>query len=44
VEDGNIYVHVVPEPSTWALLIMGLAMLGLGAYYRRSRSSSSAAK
>jgi fibronectin-binding autotransporter adhesin len=36
-QGGDIYVHVVPEPSTWAMLIMGLAMLVLGAYYRRSR-------
>ena len=38
VKDGNIYVHVVPEPSTWAMLLMGLALLGLGAYYRARRS------
>ena len=36
VKDGNIYVHVVPEPSTWAMLLMGLALLGLGAYRARS--------
>ena len=39
VKDGNIYVHVVPEPSTWAMLLMGLAMLGLGVYHRARRRS-----
>jgi hypothetical protein len=39
VQGGDIYVHVVPEPGTWALLLMGLGMLGVGAYDRARRLS-----
>ena len=29
MKDGDIFVHVVPEPSTWAMLLLGLGMLAL---------------
>ncbi len=40
IENGDIFVHVVPEPGTWAMLVMGLALLGGSAYYRSRRNAS----
>jgi hypothetical protein len=34
--DGSIFVYQVPEPSTWALLLGGLGVLGFVAIRRRS--------
>ena len=30
------FLHAVPEPSTWAMLILGLAGIGFMAYRRKS--------
>jgi len=39
----NIAVTAVPEPSTWALMILGFAGLGFAAHRRRAQSASLAA-
>jgi CHRD domain-containing protein/PEP-CTERM motif-containing protein len=33
------FLHAVPEPSTWAMLILGFAGIGLMAYRRKSRQA-----
>jgi autotransporter-associated beta strand protein len=40
LEDGNIYVDVVPEPGTWAMLIIGLVLLLVPIHRARRMSSS----
>jgi len=40
-ESGNLTVSAVPEPSTWAMLLLGFAGLGF-AGYRRAKSGISA--
>jgi autotransporter-associated beta strand protein len=35
LKNGDIYVDVVPEPSTWAMLIVGLALLLVPVYRAR---------
>ena len=35
--DVSIQVNAVPEPSTWAMLILGFAGIGFMAYRRKSR-------
>jgi hypothetical protein len=36
---GNIFVTAVPEPSTWAMMILGFLGVGFMAYRRRSSSA-----
>ena len=36
---GGVNVSAVPEPATWAMMIIGFASVGLVAYRRKSRSS-----
>jgi len=38
--DVSIQVSAVPEPSTWAMLILGFAGVGFMAYRRKSRPAS----
>jgi hypothetical protein len=38
--DGDIYVHVVPEPGTWALLLMGAIALACRGWWMRRRKLS----
>ena len=40
---ANINVSAVPEPSTWAMMILGFAGLGFMAYRRKSKPALSAA-
>jgi hypothetical protein len=40
---GGVTASIVPEPSTWAMLLLGFAALGLGYAYRRRRSTVAAA-
>jgi hypothetical protein len=42
VFNGNAIAPPVPEPSTWAMMILGFASVGLMAY-RRSRKDQSLA-
>jgi PEP-CTERM motif len=35
----NVSVSGVPEPSTWALILLGFAGLGLMAHRRKSKAS-----
>ena len=35
------YAAAVPEPSSWAMMLVGFAMLGAGARYRRPRATVS---
>ena len=35
--DVSIQVNAIPEPSTWAMLILGFASIGFMAYRRKSR-------
>ncbi|RYG87482.1 MAG: PEP-CTERM sorting domain-containing protein, partial [Alphaproteobacteria bacterium] len=37
--DGAIIAGAVPEPATWALLLLGFGMLGCGMRTRRARDS-----
>jgi hypothetical protein len=37
------YVALVPEPSTWAMMILGFAGVGFMAYRRRNQSATLAA-
>lgn len=37
--DVNSTVSSVPEPSTWAMMILGFAALGFMAYRRRDSSA-----
>jgi hypothetical protein len=37
--DGSISIAVVPEPSTWAMMLMGFAGLGWVAHARRRKTS-----
>ena len=39
----SIQVNAVPEPSTWAMLILGFAGVGFMAYRRKSWSATIAA-
>jgi len=39
----SIQVNAVPEPSTWAMLILGFAGVGFMAYRRKSRPAALAA-
>jgi hypothetical protein len=41
--DVSIQVNAVPEPSTWAMLILGFAGIGFMAYRRKSRPATIAA-
>jgi hypothetical protein len=41
--DVSIQVNAVPEPSTWAMLILGFAGIGFMAYRRKSRPAMLAA-
>ena len=41
--DVSIQVNAVPEPSTWAMLILGFAGIGFIAYRRKSRPAALAA-
>ncbi|KRR27863.1 hypothetical protein CQ14_08465 [Bradyrhizobium lablabi] len=41
--DVSIQVNAVPEPSTWAMLILGFAGVGFMAYRRKSRPAALAA-
>jgi hypothetical protein len=34
-------VAAVPEPSTWAMMILGFAVVGLNAYRRRYKALTS---
>jgi PEP-CTERM motif len=46
VMDDFLYgepIAAVPEPSTWAMLILGFAGVGFMAYRRRSQSSATTA-
>ncbi len=36
----NISISAVPEPSTWAMMILGFAGIGFMAYRRRNRSAA----
>jgi len=38
--DVSIQVNAVPEPSTWAMLILGFAGIGYMAYRRKSRPTA----
>jgi hypothetical protein len=38
--DVSIQVNAVPEPSTWAMLILGFAGIGFMAYRRKSRPTA----
>jgi hypothetical protein len=40
---GNIVVAAVPEPSTWAMMLLGFAGVGFMAYRRKSKPSLMAA-
>ena len=46
-EDQNSYRHhhvsAVPEPSTWAMMILGFAGIGFTAYRRKNKAASMAA-
>ena len=37
----NVSIAAVPEPSTWAMMILGFAGIGFMAYRRRNQNSSS---
>ena len=37
--DVSIQVNAIPEPSTWAMLILGFAGIGFMAYRRKSQPS-----
>jgi hypothetical protein len=41
--DGTISVTAVPEPSTWAMMLLGFAGLGFAGYRRAARAPVSAA-
>ena len=41
--DVSIQVNAVPEPSTWAMLILGFAGIGFMAYRRKSQPAALAA-
>lgn len=43
IADAFLAVATVPEPSTWAMLILGFAGLGLVSYRRASKSVTLAA-
>jgi hypothetical protein len=34
------FLHAVPEPSTWAMMILGFAGVGFMAYRRRNKSAT----
>jgi hypothetical protein len=38
--DTSIEVAAVPEPSTWAMMILGFAVIGFGAYRRKKSAPS----
>jgi hypothetical protein len=40
---GNVVVAAVPEPSTWAMMLLGFAGVGFMAYRRKSKPSLMAA-
>ena len=40
---GNLQVAAVPEPSTWAMMILGFAGVGFMAYRRKSKPALMAA-
>jgi hypothetical protein len=35
----DINVTAVPEPSTWAMMLLGFAVVGFAAYRRKSRAA-----
>ena len=37
------FLHAVPEPSTWAMMILGFAGLGFRAYRRKNKTKLTAA-
>jgi hypothetical protein len=37
--DGNAVTTAVPEPSTWAMMILGFAGLGAMMYRRRNNNA-----
>jgi CHRD domain/PEP-CTERM motif len=37
------FLHAVPEPSTWAMLLLGFAGLGFMAYRRKNKTALMAA-
>jgi hypothetical protein len=40
VADGNLTISAVPEPSTWAMMILGFASVGFMAYRQRRRGDA----
>jgi len=40
---GNLQVAAVPEPSTWAMMILGFVGVGFMAYRRKSKPALMAA-
>jgi hypothetical protein len=42
-KEGTYYVAAVPEPSTWAMMLLGFAGLGFMAYRRKSKPALIAA-
>ncbi|MBA2402921.1 MAG: PEP-CTERM sorting domain-containing protein, partial [Bradyrhizobium sp.] len=39
---GGVTISAVPEPSTWAMMILGFAGVGFMAYRRRNQSLQTA--
>jgi hypothetical protein len=39
---GGVTISAVPEPSTWAMMILGFAGVGFMAYRRRNQSMQAA--
>jgi PEP-CTERM motif len=40
ITSGTLTIAAVPEPSTWAMLLIGFAGVGFMAYRRRNQSAS----
>lgn len=43
-ESGTVVVTAVPEPGTWAMMLLGFCALGFMAHRRKSRAALSAAR
>ncbi len=43
IDDLSVTIAAVPEPSTWAMMILGFAGVGYMAYRRRNQSAALAA-